>query len=376
MNGIDLIPIEYEPLLILIITSIACGLIGSFLVLRKLSMLADGISHSVLLGIVLAFFITGDGSSPYLLLGASVFGVVTVLSVEGLSSTKLVKGDDAVGIVYPLFFSIAVILITKYARNIPFGTDTVLMGEVILAPLNRINFMGFSISKSLFQMITMLCVNIGFIVIFFKELKITSFDEEFANIAGFSASFIFYALMILTSMTTVTAFNSVGAILVISFLIAPGSSAYLISRSLKEMLLLSCIYAVANSILGFFLAMKLNVSMSGMTAVVAGITFFLTFLFNREGFLTSVLIRKKNKSLLKTELFIMYLGNHMNDKNLKEELGKGTIKNHLMWTQDEINRQEKLLIKKEFLGIRGDKVYYLTEKGIQKYNEIKKNYGV
>ena len=115
-------------------------------------MVSDAISHSVLLGIVLAFFIVRDVSSPWLIAGAALFGVLTVFSVEMLSETGLVKSDDAVGIVFPLFFSLAVILITKYARNVHLDTDMVLMGEVIMAPLYRMSVFGISLPRAFVQM--------------------------------------------------------------------------------------------------------------------------------------------------------------------------------------------------------------------------------
>lgn len=142
---------NYQTLLVLLVTAIACSLIGVFLVLRSLSMLADAISHSILLGIVIAYFIVKDISSVYLVFGAALFGIITVFSIESLSKTKLVKNDDAVGIVFPMFFALAVILITKYARNVHLDVDVVLMGEVIMAPLNTMNFFGYEIPKSLLK---------------------------------------------------------------------------------------------------------------------------------------------------------------------------------------------------------------------------------
>ena len=284
---------NYQTLLVLLVTAIACSIIGVFLVLRRLSMLANAISHSILLGIVLAYFIVKDITSVYLVFGAAIFGVITVFSIESLSKTKLVKNDDAVGIVFPMFFALAVILITKYARNVHLDVDIVLMGEVIMAPLNTVNFLGMEIPKSLLQISVMGLINIAFIRIFFKELKLTTFDAEFAKIAGFSEVLLFYGLMSLTSFTTVVAFEAVGAILVISFLIAPASSAYLISKNLRTMIIISVLYSILNSILGFVLAMYYNLSMSGMSATIAGITFFITFLFNKNGFLMKIITRKR-----------------------------------------------------------------------------------
>ena len=363
--------ISYESYFVLLITAVACAVLSPFLVLRKLSMVSDAISHSVLLGIVIAFFIVKDVGSPFLIVGAATFGVITVFAVELLSGTGLVKNDDAVGIVFPMFFALAVVLITKFARNVHLDTDVVLMGEVIIAPLNRIEFMGIDLPKAFVQMGILLVINLLFVIIFFKELKATTFDRGFATLAGFSSAALFYALMTLSSFTAVTAFDAVGAILVVSFLITPGAAAYLISKDLKVMIAISVGYAVINSIIGYVFSLLMNVSMSGMTAAAAGVTFLLTFLFNREGLITAIFIRLQRKSELKLGLFLNHIGNHSGKKEESEELGLGSIKNHLKWKQAEVDKIAGRLIKKGFIRIDIDKnIYDLTERGREKFVEI------
>ena len=363
--------ISYESLFVLVATAMACAILSPFLVLRKLSMVSDAISHSVLLGIVIAFFIVKDVGSPFLIAGAALFGVITVFVVEFLSGTGLVKNDDAVGIVFPMFFALAVVLITKFARNVHLDTDVVLMGEVIIAPLNRVEFIGMSLPKALVQMGILLLINLLFVIIFFKELKITTFDRGFAKLAGFSSVALFYVLMTLSSFTAVTAFDAVGAILVVSFLITPGAAAYLISKDLKVMIAISVGYAVINSIIGYVFSLLMNVSMSGMTAAAAGVTFLLTFLFNREGLITDIFIRLQRKSELKLGLFLNHIGNHSGKKEESEELGLGSIKNHLKWKQAEVDKIAGRLIKKGFIRIDIDKnIYDLTERGREKFVEI------
>ena len=363
--------ISYESLFVLIATATACALLSPFLVLRKLSMVSDAISHSVLLGIVLAFFIVKDVGSPLLIAGAALFGVITVFAVEFLSGTGLVKNDDAVGIVFPMFFALAVVLITKFARNVHLDTDIVLMGEVIIAPLNRTEFLGMDLPKAFVQMGILFIVNLLFIIIFFKELKITTFDKGFAKLAGFSSVALFYALMTLSSLTAVTAFDAVGAILVVSFLITPGAAAYLISKDLKVMIAISVGYAVINSIIGYVLSLLMNVSMSGMTAAVAGVTFLITFLFHREGLITAIFIRLKRKSELKPELFLTHIGNHSGKKEELEELGLGSIRDHLKWKQAEVDKIAGRLIRRGLIRIDINKnIYDLTERGREKFVEI------
>lgn len=374
-NLISYFSLSYESLIVLMITSVTCALIGSFLVLRNLSMVADAISHSVLLGIVLAFFIVADTSSPLLIIGAGLFGVLTVFCIEVIGGTGLVKHDDAVGIIYPLFFALAVILISRYLRNVHIDTDMVLMGEVILAPLNRIEVLGLSLPKAAFEMGILLIVNLLFVKIFFKELKVTTFDKEFAQLAGFSSGLIFYILMTLTSVTSVVAFDAVGAILVVSFLITPGASAYLVTKDLKHMLAISATYAVINSLVGYMLALYFNVSMSGMTATVAGVNFFLTFLFSKEGYITYLVKRNKNKKIFRDKLLLMHIGNHMGEEGQEDELGISTIKNHLMWEEEKISRITNNLIDKGFVRIDKDKnIYLLTSKGQSYYQNLKETW--
>ena len=368
---ISYLNISYESLFVLIATATACALLSPFLVLRKLSMVSDAISHSVLLGIVLAFFIVKDVGSPLLIAGAALFGVITVFAVEFLSGTGLVKNDDAVGIVFPMFFALAVVLITKFARNVHLDTDIVLMGEVIIAPLNRTEFLGMDLPKAFVQMGILFIVNLLFIIIFFKELKITTFDKGFAKLAGFSSVALFYALMTLSSLTAVTAFDAVGAILVVSFLITPGAAAYLISKDLKVMIAISVGYAVINSSIGYVLSLLMNVSMSGMTAAAAGVTFLITFLFNREGLITALILRFKRKSELKPELFLTHIGNHSGKKEELEELGLGSIRDHLKWKQAEVDKIAGRLIRRGLIMIDINKdIYDLTEKGRERFLEI------
>ncbi|WP_311487538.1 metal ABC transporter permease [uncultured Helcococcus sp.] len=263
-------------LLTLIVTALACSVLGVFLVLRRQSMLTDAISHSVLLGIVLAFFITKSLDSPFLLVSASISGLVAVLAIEKLGSSKYVKKDDAVGIIYPMFFSIAVILISRYAKNAHLDTDIVLLGEVIFVSLDTYNIFGMEIAKSFVNLSLMFLVNIVFIKLFFKELKVATFDIVFAKTIGIPTGFLFYSIMVLTSATSVMSFNAVGSILVVSFFITSASIGLLLGKSLSNTLIITCIFAIINSIGGFTLAYYLNVSMSGMVAFVSMVNFLLT----------------------------------------------------------------------------------------------------
>ena len=366
-----------ESLYILIITSLACAVLGVFLVLRRLSMVSDAISHSVLLGIVIGYFVTKDIGSVLLIIGASLFGVLTTVCIELLIKSKRVTEDASVGIIFPLFFSIAVILITRYARNVHLDTEVVLIGEIILAPLHRINFLGLSLPKALIQMSFVLLINIVFIAVFFRKLKISSFDPVYAGVAGIAGAGLYYVFMALVSFTAVSAFESVGAILTISFFISPAASAYLISKDLKITIFLAAVYAVVNSCIGYFLAVKFNVSMSGMCAVVSGLTFMITIAVYPGGIITKMIRYIKNKNRFSRELLILHIDNHTGKKNALGELGYSTIREHIAWSDRKLKYVLDKLIKKGYVYRAKERgVYSLTETGKKLSDDIRKHYGL
>ena len=366
-----------ESLYILIITSLACAVLGVFLVLRRLSMVSDAISHSVLLGIVIGYFVTKDIGSVLLIIGASLFGVLTTVCIELLIKSKRVTEDASVGIIFPLFFSIAVILITRYARNVHLDTEVVLIGEIILAPLHRINFLGLSLPKALIQMSFVLLINIVFIAVFFRKLKISSFDPVYAGVAGIAGAGLYYVFMALVSFTAVSAFESVGAILTISFFISPAASAYLISKDLKITIFLAAVYAVVNSCIGYFLAVKFNVSMSGMCAVVSGLTFMITIAVYPGGIITKIIRYIKNKNRFSRELLILHIDNHTGKKNALGELGYSTIREHIAWSDSKLKYVLDKLIKKGYVYRAKERgVYSLTETGKKLSDDIRKHYGL
>ena len=368
---------DHEVLGVLMITAVTCSLIGSFLVLRRLAMIADAISHSVLLGLVLAYFLTKDVASPWLTIGAAIFGLITVWSTETLPRSGLVKGNDAIGLVYPFFFAIAVILLTRYGQNVHLDADCILMGEVILTPLNRVSIFNISLPKAMVEMLVLLLINSAFIGLLYKELKANTFDAEFAKLAGFSGAFLFYGLMTLTSFTTVVAFDAVGAILVISFLIAPGAAANLSSKTLGQLLLNTVLFAILNSCLGYFLALHWNVSMSGMTATVAGLTFLATLLCHRQGVVTQWFTRRRKRREFKEALILLHIAHHSNAQEAAEELGTTTIHQHLQWQKEKLQPLlKKLLQKQEIMIQQEDQIYQLTPNGLIRLDQLKEKYQI
>lgn len=290
--------------MISVVVAVACALPGVFLVLRGTTMVSDAITHTVLLGIVLAFFITQDINSPLLMVGATLVGVATVWAIEALQQTKLLSNDAAIGIVFPLFFSIAIIIITRYAGNIHLDVDAVLMGEVAFAPFRRFIFMGMDLGpRALWTMLAILVVNATFILLFYKELKITTFDAGFAAALGFSPAIIHYGLMTLVSLTAVGAYDSVGSILVVGFMVGPPLAAFLLTDRLHVMMGITVVMAVVNSILGVQLAFLFDTTIAGMIAVITGLTTLSIFVLSpKKGLIKATLNRKREQKKLNQKL--------------------------------------------------------------------------
>ncbi len=327
---------QLEIQLIAAVVALACTLPGVFLVLRRMAMMSDAISHAILVGIVLAFFITEDLSSPLLILAAAATGVLTVSLVELLSRTKLVHEDAAIGITFPALFSIGVILIAQYAGEVHLDTDAVLLGELAFAPFDRFILFKRDVGpRALWVMSGILLLNMLFIQVFYKELKLATFDASLAATLGFSPALIHYGLMILVSTTAVGAFDAVGSILVVALMIAPAATAYLLTNQLSRMIGLSALIGIVSAIAGYWIAHVLDASIAGSMATMMGILFFLTFLFAPHRGIVSIARRRTGQrwKFAQTTLAI-HLFRHENSDEAVLESHVNHLSTHLRWAPD------------------------------------------
>lgn len=367
---------QLEIQVIAVIVAVACALPGAFLVLRKMSMMSDSITHTILLGIVLAFFMTHSLTSPFLIVGAALVGVATVYLTELIHKTRLVSEDSSIGIVFPLLFSIAIILITRYAGSVHLDTDSVLLGELAFAPFDRMTIGGMDIgAKAIYTTGILLIINVAVISLFFKELKLVTFDPALAAALGFVPALIHYGLMTLVSLTTVGAFEAVGSVLVVAFMIGPPVTAYLLTDNLKHMLFLSAGIGAINAVLGYQLAALFDVSIAGSMAVVTGLVFFVVYVFAPRRGLISVLQRRRKQKLEfseKTLLFHLY--NHEGSEDEAREAGIATVEKELHWQRDFTYRIINRLVKEEYLVTDCENILKLTDKGrqysMQAYQEL------
>lgn len=258
----------------------ACALLGTFLVLRRMSMLGDAISHSVLPGIAIAFLITQSRASVPMLLGAAALGVLTTFLVETLHRRGGLQQDASIGVTFTWLFAVGVILISRYVRSVDLDQDCVLYGDIAYVPLYLVTLGGVVLPESVVMLGGIFLLNLLFVLIGYKELKITSFDPALATSLGISATLWHYLLMGMVSVTTVGAFWSVGAILVVALLIAPAATAWLLTDKLNRMLLYAVFISVVSSIAGYYLALWLDGSPAGAMAVASGVCFALALFFS------------------------------------------------------------------------------------------------
>ncbi|APY08570.1 zinc ABC transporter permease [Winogradskyella sp. J14-2] len=351
---------QLEIQIIASLVAIACAIPGTFLVLRKMAMISDAISHSILPGIVIGFFITHNLNSPLLILLAALTGIITVVMVEYIQKTGLVKEDTAIGLVFPALFSIGVILIAKNANDVHLDIDAVLLGELAFAPFDRLIIGGTDVGpKSLWVIGSILLVTVVLLLTFYKELKLSTFDKSLAASLGFSPAIIHYGLMSVSSITTVGAFDAVGAILVVALMIAPAAAAYLLTTDLKKMLAMAIGFSVLSAIIGYWVAHWLDASIAGSITTVLGLVFLMIYLFAPSKGIIAVMYREKQQ---RTEVllltFLLHLKNH-------DELSERHVKHlneHINWQKVRSKTVLDLAQKNNMITIE-NKIVSLTQKG-------------
>ncbi len=272
----------------------SCGFLGCFLILRRMAMLGDAISHAVLPGIVIAFLFSGSRDPLPMLIGAMVVGLLTVFLVQTLH-TSGVKTDAAIGVTFTALFSIGVVLVSLYTQQVDLDLDCVLYGEIAYVPWDTWQWGTMEMGPRAVWLIGgVFLVSLVVVGLFYKEIKLCSFDPAMAAAVGIPVLFFHYLLMGLVSLTTVASFESVGAILVVAMLVVPGATAYLLTDRLPVMLLLSMGIGVVSACGGYWIASWLDSSIAGAMTAVAGLLFLLSFLFSpRHGLIAKIAARRK-----------------------------------------------------------------------------------
>lgn len=441
--------------------AISGAVLGSFLLLRGMALTSDAISHTVLLGIVVAFLvmthffnIEADLSSPWLIIGAALAGVGTVVLTEVIQRSGLVKQDAALGLAFPFLFAVAVILVSRYADNVHLDTDAVLVGEIGVAWANTnshclescetititpdselaqvsrqcTNCRELGISprdegavfqevcsncgtyspaqawqarliderptlifwpKAITIMLLLTLLTVGFVLLFYKELKLSTFDSALASALGFRPATLHYALMILVSLVAVGAFDAVGSILVVAFFIIPPAAAYLLTDRLSGMLILSPIIGTLGVYWGYGLSRgdffglfnvssvlrwlnktfnmglveNWNSSISASMVLMMFFFFMLAWVFSpKYGLIGTVIRRLNSKRQFNDQVVLGHIANHMNTEREQTELYIETLHEHMHWSHNKM-RQVIARLRLRQLIVTQQGIVRLTPRG-------------
>jgi manganese/zinc/iron transport system permease protein len=323
--------------LVAALAACACALAGVFLTLRRMAMMADAISHAILPGLV-AGYVLANGPNVFTgFLGATAAGLLTVWLVETLAKSRRVKEDTAIGLVFPALFALGVVVISKYFSNVHLDTDAVLFGEIAFAPLETWTVGGRNLgSSALWTLGGLTLLNALFLALFYKELKLSTFDPGLAAALGFAPGLLHYGLMGMVAVTTVGGFSAVGAILVIALLIVPAVTASLLTHRLPTMIGLSVAIGVGSALLGYWLAALWDVSISGMIATALGGVFGVTLLFApQRGLVAQVLRRGRQGWDFRQQMLVVHLASHEGTAVEDRECRPEHLVSELGWSVEE-----------------------------------------
>lgn len=460
---------QHTAIIVGALIAVSGALLGTFLLLRGMSLTSDAISHTVLLGIVVAFIVMTsllgmepDLSSGWLIIGAAAAGVATVVLTEALYRSGLVKQDAALGLAFPLLFAIAVILVSRFVENVHLDEDAVMVGEIGVAWANTnshcmancesvviteddpraevtrqcVNCRELGISprdegaefretcsncgvyspgqawqagllqsqpvlifwpKSITVMAVMALLTVLFVVLFYKELKISTFDAALAQALGFRPGLLNYGLMVMVSLVAVGAFDAVGSILVIAFFIIPPAAAYLLTDRLPVMLALSALIGAAGAFFGYDLARgslfgvfqigdgiallnrlfslgwneRWDSSISASMVLMIFLFFLLAWIFSpKYGLVSTLLRRNRQKRRFSEQVVLGHIYNHRGGEAESDELTVATLHRHFRWSAGEMRRVLRRLRTAHLVQIQGE-VVQLTPRGETRIHEFR-----
>lgn len=258
----------------------SCAIVGNYLILRKMALVGDAISHSLLPGIALAFLISNSRELTPLFIGAILSGIGAIILIELIQKYSKTKPDSAIGIVFSTLFSLGIIIITLFADHVDLDTDCVLYGEIAFIPLMKSTIIA-GIDFGPYPILQMGLIFLGLFIamgLFYNPLLASTFDPALARCIGIKPNFFNYGLTLVLTIVLVSAFRSVGTILVIGMLLFPGCTARLLSNNLKTILSISIALCLLYPILGLHLATFLDCSIAAAMIVCAVFLFIIAWI--------------------------------------------------------------------------------------------------
>lgn len=292
--------------------AVASALLGPFLVLRRMSMMGDAISHAVLPGLAVAFMLTDSRASMPMFIGAAVVGLLTAVMTEWIRGLGKVDEGASMGVVFTGLFALGLVLVVQAADKVDLDPGCVLYGAIELSPLDTARVGPWDVPRVVLTLGTVAMLNLACVVLFYKELKITSFDPALATTLGINARLMHYLLMTLVAITAVASFEAVGNILVVAMLIVPAAAAYMLTDRLGVMLALSVAFGIASAVLGHVGAITVpaifgygSTTTAGMMALAAGVLFAFAALFApRHGVVGKFIQRRRLSAEIDSGRFV------------------------------------------------------------------------
>jgi manganese/zinc/iron transport system permease protein len=317
-----------------ILVASACALLGNFLILRRLAMMSDAISHAILPGLVAGYVLAQGPNLLAGFIGAALAAIVTVTLVEAMQRTRLVDGGAAIGIAFPAMFALGTVLVTRQFADIHLDADAILYGSIEFVAFDTLVIGDRDLGPQSIWVMSFLCViNLLFIGLFYKELKLTTFDAGLAAALGFSPLVVHYALMLVLSVTAVGAFTAVGAVLVVALVIVPAATAYLLTDRLAVMIPLSVALGAASALAGYRVAIALDASISGAMVTATGVLFGLALFFSpSQGLVARAWRARRNRARFASEMLIVHLFTHEGTAESEEESSVAHLSDGLRWS--------------------------------------------
>jgi manganese/zinc/iron transport system permease protein len=357
-----------------VLVSAACALLGSFLVLRRMAMMADAISHAILPGLVAGFFLAQGPSLWAGMLGAAVAALATVLAVETLVRSRRVANDAAIGIVFPAMFALGTVVVSRYFANVHLDADAILYGNIEFSGLDTLVVGGVALGPQSVWLMGALClINLALVVGLYKELKLSTFDSGLAASLGFAPLALHYLLMAAVSLTAVGAFSAVGAVLAVSLLVVPAATARLLTDRLPRMIALAVLVGALAAVLGFAVAIQIDSSIAGAMATMAGVLFAAAFLLAPERGLVPVAWRRRQqRRQFALDTLAVHLAAHAGTPDEARESAVAHLSEALRWTPSQASAVVGDAVAAGLVRRTGGQLA-LTPAGAQRAREVAPN---
>lgn len=310
--------------------------VGTFLVLRGQSLATDAVAHAVVLGIVLVWLATGITSGPVAVLGAAGAGLAAVLGAQALARAGVMRGDAALGLTFSGMFALGVLLISAFGRNLHLDTDTVLLGEIGLVWLDTRAALGVELPLTVWTLGAVALANGALILALWKELKLAAFDPDFAAALGFRPAWIERGLLAMTALTAVAAFEAVGVVLFLAFVVVPALAASLIARSLAGVLALAAGFGLVAVAVGMGAGFQADVNLGGAMALATGLGLAVALIASpRAGLAGAMARRRAGARGARVDALLVHLASHAGTPQAATENRAEALTGHLGWSPDQ-----------------------------------------